>query len=287
LKVKKFMKAQIPILNFTNTEKSQNQLACWLITKFSACPVLNLLDNSSKNEYSENCPLTTASCFSSSPLPTSSQYQKKLKQADIRIFLFLFLALLLWFNPAFAQNKVYINHTEFGPMIGRVKVWDNNFDPRVNFSIQSFNGVRIDKNHALGFLLGLDTYPNFNLVPMAIGWRGFLEKGKRTTPFAGFDIGKGSAILEKREVNEWGETWYEGGFLASPQIGLRRNSKKGTHAFTWSLGFKRQHAFFYEGVRDFFGTGTTQANNLPPGFSSVREEAYVFNSLLLKWGLMF
>ena len=172
-------------------------------------------------------------------------------------------------------------------MIGRVKIWDNNFDSRMNFSIQSFNGVRIDKNHAIGFLLGLDTYPSFNLMPMAFGWRGFLEKGKRNTPIAGFDIGMGSAILEKREVNEWSETWYEGGLLVSPQIGLRRNSKKGTHAFTWTLGFKRQHAYFYEGVRNVFGTANATVNRLPPGFSSIREEAYVFNSLLFKWGLLF
>lgn len=203
------------------------------------------------------------------------------------ISLLFFLVFLFDFNPAFSQSGAFINHTEIGPMIGRVKVWGNNFDPRINFSFQTFNGVRIDKHHAVGFLIGLDTYPNFNLVPMAIGWRGFLEKGKRTTAFAGFDIGKGSAILEKREVNEWSERWYEGGFLGSPQIGVRRNSKKGTHAFTWSVGFKRQHAFFYEGIRDFFGNVNQTGSNLPPGFSSIREESYVFNSLLIKWGIMF
>lgn len=198
-----------------------------------------------------------------------------------------FLIFLFGFNPVFSQEKAFISHTEIGPMIGRLKVWDNNFDARVNFSFQTFNGARINKYHAVGFLVGLDTYPSFNLVPMAFGWRGFLDKEKRNTPFAGFDIGKGSAILEKREVIEWSETWYEGGFLVSPQIGIRRNSKKGNHAFTWSLGFKRQHAFFYEGVRDFFGTTNRQDGNLPPGFSSVREESYVFNSLLVKWGVMF
>lgn len=204
-----------------------------------------------------------------------------------KVSIIIFLVFLFGYSPVFSQNGAYINHTEFGSMIGRVKVWNNNFDPRINFSFQTFNGVKIDQHHAVGFLVGLDTYPNFNLVPMAFGWRGFLDKGKRNTPFGGFDIGKGSAILEKREVNDWSETWYEGGFLVSPQIGVRRNSKKRNHAFTWSLGFKRQHAFFYEGVRDFFGTPNSSGSNLPPGFSSVREESYVFNSLLVKWGVMF
>jgi hypothetical protein len=199
---------------------------------------------------------------------------------------FLFLILIFWQEQSFAQQKTYINHTELGPMFGRVKVSENNFDPRINFSFQTFNGARINRYHAVGFLIGLDTYPNFNLIPMAFAWRGFWEKGKRSTPFAGLDLGKGSAILEKREVNEWGENWYEGGFLFSPSLGIRRKGKKGKNDFTWSMGFKRQQAYFYEGFRDF-----TNSNNagtgLPPGFSSVREEAYIFNSLIFKWGMIF
>lgn len=199
---------------------------------------------------------------------------------------FLFLILVLWQEHSFAQQKTYINHTEWGPTFGRVKVSENSFDPRINFSFQTFNGASINKYHAIGFLLGLDTYPNFNLIPMAFAWRGFLEKGKRSTPFAGLDLGKGSAILEKREVNEWSENWYEGGFLFSPSIGIRKRGKKGKNTYTWSLGFKRQHAFFYEGFRDFSNSNNA-GTGLPPGFSSIREEAYIFNSLSIKWGFVF
>jgi hypothetical protein len=100
----------------------------------------------------------------------------------MRTAFFLFLILIFWQEQSFAQQKTYINHTEIGPMFGRVKISENNFDPRINFSFQTFNGARIDKYHAVGFLIGLDTYPNFNLIPMAFAWRGFWEKGKRSTP---------------------------------------------------------------------------------------------------------
>jgi hypothetical protein len=199
----------------------------------------------------------------------------------------LVLILCIYVEQGHAQQKAFINHTDFGLTFGQVKVWEGNYDPRFNFTFQSFNGARINTNNAVGFLIGVDTYPNLTLMPLAFGWRGFLEKGKRTSPFSSFDLGYGSAWMEKRTVNEFSEQWYEGGFYLSPAFGIKRNSKKGSHSFTWSLGYKRQYASFYDGIKDLSFGNSRISNDLPPGFSSVRKEAYIFNSLFIKWGIIF
>ena len=198
-----------------------------------------------------------------------------------RILLLLLFQLLVL--QASAQYGNYVNHTELGPLFGKI----NDKDSRVNFSIQSFNGIRIHPNHALGFLVGLDSYPGFVLMPISPGWRGIWDRGNRTSPYASLDIGYSSALLEKRQRENFLESWYEGGVLLSPAIGIQRKSKSRRHAFTWSIGFKHQKTSFYEGIRIPGLSTDTNNPKLPPGFRSVREEAYVLNSLFVKWGLVF
>ncbi|MFD2202589.1 hypothetical protein [Shivajiella indica] len=205
----------------------------------------------------------------------------------MRNFIFAFIISLFFIEHGYAQEKAFINHTDFGLSFGRVQIWDGNYNTRVNISFSSFNGVRINPNHAVGFVVGIDTYPNLTLMPLAFAWRGFLEKGKRTSPFAGFDLGYSSAWMENRTSNDFSEQWYEGGLMASPTIGIKRNSKKGNYAFTWSLGYKRQNATYFDGIKELQIASSLNSNDLPPGFSSVREEAYIFNSLFFKWGLIF
>lgn len=184
---------------------------------------------------------------------------------------------------AYAQSSNYINHTELGPLLGKM----NDTDMRVNFSIQSFNGVRIHPHHAVGFLVGIDSYPGFVLTPLSLGWRGVLDKGNRTSPYASLDIGYGSALLEKRQKENFMESWYQGGLLLSPAVGIQRKSRKRSHSYTWSIGIKHQKASFYEGIRIPGPSADTNDPKLPPGFQSVREEAYVLNSLFAKWGMAF
>jgi len=198
----------------------------------------------------------------------------------------LFLALFSFVVKAYSQEKTFFNQTDFGTSFGQVKTYVEEYNTRVNFSFQTLNGVNINKFHAIGFLVGVDTYPNLTLMPLGLGWRGFLDKGKRHTLFAGMDVGAASAMLEKRQRDEWNESWYDGGLFYNPSVGLRRKSKKGNHAFVWSLGYKRQEAAFYEGTKDI-GLSSFRDLSIPPGFNSVRKEEYIFNSLILKWGLVF
>lgn len=196
------------------------------------------------------------------------------------ITVLLFQLLVIQTN---AQHSNYVNHTELGPLLGKI----NDNDRRVNFSIQSFNGIRIHSHHAVGFLVGIDSYPGFVLMPISLGWRGVWDKRNRTSPYASLDIGYGSALLEKRRKENFMESWYEGGLLLSPAVGIQRKSKKSSHSFTWSIGLKHQKASFYEGIRIPGLSSGTDNPKLPPGFRSVREEAYILNSLFIKWGMAF
>jgi hypothetical protein len=225
-------------------------------------------------------------------IPITAIHFKNYEGLDIQTHLMkypilLFITFFISFGQSHAQEKSFINHTELGVSFGQVKMWEGNYDTRVNFTFQSFNGAWVNPHHAIGFLIGVDTYPNLTLMPFAFGWRGFYNKGKRTSPFAGFDLGYSSAWMEKRISNDFSDQWYEGGLLLSPMVGIKRKSKKGSHAFTWSAGFKRQYASFYDGVRDPFSSSSPDTNNLPPGYSSIREESYILNSLIVKWGVIF
>jgi len=193
------------------------------------------------------------------------------------------LVFLLLAFTGHGQSSPYVNHTELGPLIGGM----DGPETRVNFSFQTFNGVKIHPNHTLGFLVGLDRYPGVTLMPLAVGWRGRLYKEKRTSPYASLDIGYGSALLARKQNENFTESWYAGGLLISPAIGLQKVSKSRRQAFTWSIGFKVQKACFYEGQKIQGLSRPSPHPKLPTGFQSIREESYVLNSLSVKWGIVF
>lgn len=207
--------------------------------------------------------------------------QEAMKLKIILFFLFYMSSV------AQAGAQKYFNQTDFGVLVGRVEAWEDNFDTRLNFTLSTFHGVKIHPAHAVGFSVGIDIYPGLRMVPLALGWRGFREKGKKYTWFAGMDLGGGSTILQKTERTEWSESWFDGGIFVSPSIGVRKKPKDGNHSFVWSIGYKRQEATFYEGFYDFSRSFQPLSSSIPPGFSSVRKEQYAFNSFFVKWGLMF
>jgi hypothetical protein len=190
-------------------------------------------------------------------------------------------------SVANAGAQKYFNQTDLGVLLGRVEAFENRFDPRLNLTFSTFHGVKITSAHAVGFSVGIDTYPGLRMMPLAVGWRGFREKGRKYTWFAGIDLGGGSTLLQKKSYTDWSESWFDGGILLSPSIGVRKNSKDRKHAFIWSMGYRRQEATFYEGYYDFSRNQPFFNSNLPAGFSSVRTEKYAFNSFFIKWGLMF
>lgn len=200
------------------------------------------------------------------------------------IFFFFFLSI----STGFAQDKVYYNQTEFGAMFGRVEnQWTEELEERINFSMITFHGAKISKHHVVGFSLGLDHYEYLSIIPIALGWRGFLGKEGKAQLIGGFDIGGGSTILEDSEESEWGKSWYEGGIMASPSVGAFFPGKKGKTALTVTLAYKRQELAFFQGSFNRQGNVPFPSSQLPPGFNSITETDYLFQSLVLRMGLSF
>lgn len=199
----------------------------------------------------------------------------------------LFTCLLVLFQfcalQVIGQTSLFVNHTEIGPLWGRMEMGEE----RINLSFQTFNGVRFNPNHEIGFLLGVDSYPGFTLMPIALGWRGIQKRWERNSLYLSMDLGYGSTWLGKRIEQNQRQSWYQGGLMINPAIGIRKKSERGGHSFSLSLGLKMQKASFFEGLLTQGLSGLPADNLLTSGFQSVWEERYILNSLSLKLGLIF
>lgn len=205
-----------------------------------------------------------------------------MKKYFLSIFLICFCSTVLM-----AQSGQFMHQFELGILRGNAGNWDGSTMSRTNLSIQSFHGARITENQSVGITLGYDRYEQMDLVPLGFGWRGFRHMDKKLGILGAFDLGYGSAFLEKRQREGLFETWYEGGFFFHPNIGLTFNAGKSPSYYTLSLGFKRQIAHYFSGFLDPSGENSINSPLLPRGFSSLTQEAYYLNSLSLKLGLVF
>lgn len=207
----------------------------------------------------------------------------------MKVILLILVIFLLFISTGYGQEKVYYNQTEVGALFGKgQELWNGEHDSRLDLSLITFHGAKITKHHAVGFSLGFDQYESISIIPFALGWRGFLGKENRPQLIGGFDFGGGSAILEKKENTEWYESWYEGGLMYSPSIGVKLPAKKGKTSLTLTLAYKSQKAGYFQG---FFDQGLTPRplsnSNLPPGYNSITETSYHFHSLVARIGLAF
>jgi hypothetical protein len=203
---------------------------------------------------------------------------------------FLILSILvLLITKSYSQEKVYYNQTEFGILFGNsVETWNGERDKRRDFSMVTFHGVKISRHHVVGMSAGFDQYEDLSVIPIAIGWRGFLGRENKPQLIGGFDFGGGSALFEKKEVTEWYESWYKGGVMISPSIGVKLPAKKGKTSLTMSIAYKRQELGFFMG---YFDQGNNSQplvrSRLLPGYSSMTETSYLFHSLVARMGFSF
>jgi hypothetical protein len=147
----------------------------------------------------------------------------------------------------------YVNFTEFGGLFGKsyqinsaITSTDGRFVPyyynntvnaRVNFTIQTFNGVKVYKNLAVGATVGVDWFSNYQVIPLSVGVRNTFgnPKNKKVKTFAGVDAGYGfmwlnDKISDNQEIN--------GGLALSPTVGLLIPTG-GNANLTLSIGYKR------------------------------------------------
>ncbi|OYX17933.1 MAG: hypothetical protein B7Z16_09480 [Algoriphagus sp. 32-45-6] len=205
----------------------------------------------------------------------------------------LFLIPILYFSyvRSVAQERLYFQHTELGIAWGKSqRNWDGSQEKRQDFTLMTFHGVKIAPKMVIGFSTGLDRYQGVSLVPIALGWRGFLGKITKPQLFVGADVGGGSAIFEKKVSTEWEDRWYEGGAMLSGMVGVRFPAKKGKNALTVSFGAKRQFLSYFQGQKTgiIIGPGLVEdLPNLPRGYQSISETSYLFNSLYARVGMTF
>lgn len=202
----------------------------------------------------------------------------------------LLLTLSLFFLIVFcgyAQEKAYYNQTEFGAMFGRSEDnWDGTSEKRTSFSMITFHGARFSKHHVVGISVGLDHYPTIDIIPFALGWRGFLGENDKPQLIGGFDLGAGSTILAEEVETEWGKSWHEGGVMASPSVGAFLPGKKGKTALTITLAYKLQEFSALSGSFDQVNP-TFFSSSLPPGYNSLTETSHSLHSVVLRMGLSF
>jgi hypothetical protein len=192
-----------------------------------------------------------------------------------------------------AQNKTWMTQLELGLLGGKTKdLWEEKTNERTTLSFSAFHGKEVIRNQNLGVFVGLDDYPSITLVPVGIGWRGFLGQKSKPQFFGSLDLGYGSTVLEQVERTDWSSTWHEAGLLIRPAAGIKMPAKKGKWALTASLGYKRQPTYFYEGTNSQSETRPRiplfrTRNALPEGFSSLNSTSILYHSLSFQLGILF
>jgi len=203
------------------------------------------------------------------------------------------IMVLLVCTNAYSQEKTqnsfkrfvkenYVNFTDFGGLFGK----SYQITPNViqnpsysypvkassNFTIQTFNGLKVYKNLAVGATVGVDWFSSYQLVPISLGIRNTFgdTKNKKVKTFAGIDAGYGFMWLNDKtspshEIN--------GGLAISPMVGLLIPTG-GNANFTLSVGYK--HNRFNSKI----DSGTLE-------YPYLVENQYNFNRMAVRLGVSF
>ncbi|MEY4539072.1 MAG: hypothetical protein RLZZ306_829 [Bacteroidota bacterium] len=173
----------------------------------------------------------------------------------------------------------HVNYTDFGGLFGKSyqifynnSTYGNTIPSRVNFTIQTYNGVKVYKNLSFGITTGVDWFSQYQIVPISLGLRVSSgdSKVKRVKTFAGIDAGYGfmwlnDKISDNQEIN--------GGLALSPMVGLLIPTG-GNANFILSIGYKRN---IYNAK---ITTGTLE-------FPYTTETDYHLNRMAIRLGVNF
>ncbi|MDQ6480400.1 hypothetical protein [Dyadobacter sp. LHD-138] len=192
----------------------------------------------------------------------------------MKIFLTLLL-IMLSLSFVMAQEtpfkKKYINHTELGALVGRVKYAqggpDDRVESKVSITAQTFNGIQMSPRLGVGVTVGADWYKTALITPIAAGIRYDLPSRGTARFFALADAGYGFTWLH--QDSDGFDT--KGGLMINPGIGLRAG-KPGASSVTISLTYKRQEAFVKK----------------PAYYTQIkRDEDRVYNRIAIRLGISF
>lgn len=177
----------------------------------------------------------------------------------MRILIFI---LTIFISEIKAQIIPYTIQADVGILTG------NQVQP--SFTVQLFNGVRIDQIEA-GITSGIDIYDQITILPLSAGFKWMPFKQGNLIPFIGINAGYGFEWLQRKVESRS----YEGGTMFNPSFGIRvRNTWKAKMNF--GIGFKQQRASIYFPFYDERGRPIT-----------AMEEKYKFSRLSINYGLSF
>ena len=173
----------------------------------------------------------------------------------------------------------HVNYTDFGDLFGKSyqifyngSNYGNTVPSRVNFTIQTYNGVKVYKNLSVGATVGVDWFSKYQIVPISLGVRVSLgnSKVKKVKTFAGIDAGYGFMWLNEKS-NENQEI--DGGLALSPMIGLLIPTG-GNANFILSIGYKRNiyHSKIITGTQEY---------------PNINETDYNLNRMAIRFGVNF
>lgn len=160
--------------------------------------------------------------------------------------LLLYLCVLWPLSASQAQSVrskwPFFHHSEVGGLFGRVVSGANLnevVENRTNLSVQTLNGVRLNKRVAVGGLVGMDWYTGALLTPVGVGTRYQFTRpsDQNLSAFVSADAGYGFSWFDKSST---GYT-VRGGLMLNPGVGIRLG-KPGKGGFTVTFSYKRQEA---------------------------------------------
>lgn len=202
---------------------------------------------------------------------------------------------VLSFFPAIAQDKKegffqkhpFVNMTEFGVLLGRNKYATNSYyyggyypqtniqyqvQNRVNFALQTFNGVYLDKKTAVGITLGVDGYGPTALMPLSAGIRRSLVQKKQGGSILLGSLDAGYATTWLNEDNTGYKT--TGGLMICPTIGYKLPMRNGS-AWLINFGYRYQRAKY------------KQERNEDPIYWYESNEVRNYRRLVVRFGIEF
>lgn len=172
----------------------------------------------------------------------------------------------------------YVNYTEFGGLFGKsyqivqpLYSYSTPVDGRTNFTIQTYNGLKIYKNLSVGITTGVDWFNSMQIVPVALAIRNTFgkENTKKVKTYFGLDAGYGFTWLNDDGDNQV----TKGGLAISPVIGLLIPTG-GQANFVLSMGYKR----------NTFSTVTISGT---PEYPYTNSKEYELNRMVIRLGVNF
>lgn len=155
-------------------------------------------------------------------------------------------------TKGFFKKHPFVNITELGTLLGRSKyqtyAYYSSYYPqpiqyqtqnRVNFSLQTFNGVYLNSKTAAGLTVGIDSYGPTVLMPISAGVRRSLVQKKQGGSILLGSLDVGYATTWLNEDNTGFKT--SGGLVICPTIGYKFPMRNGS-AWLLNFGYRYQRA---------------------------------------------